>query len=451
MPYTPVCGTLIVPENRAAPDGPLVRLPVMIFKSTSEAPRPDPVIYLTGGGGVNQLEAEQLTWYQSVVADVLKTRDFIFYNQRGATLTEPALACPGYEELVRELAGQAMSWQARYAEQVTFWLACQDDLLARGIDLTMYTSAANAADADDLRVALGYEQANYYGTSYGTRLGLTLIRDYPEGVRSIILDSVYPPQINYYSEYAGNAVRAFDAVFAGCHADEGCNRRHPHLETTFYQVVDALNREPETFTFTWGDVIVDGSGFMEAVYLLLYNAETIPDIPVLIDNTHAADLGFLRSMAPALAYVPDINLAAFYSIQCYEETPFDTYAHTQAKAAGLPAPVVDFYTGAFAKFHFDLCASWRVAPANAIEQAPVTTDVPALVLAGQFDPITPPAWGRSTAEALPASFFYEFPGLGHGVMRADACGRAVGLQFIDNPLTEPDTSCIQTLPAPAFK
>ena len=162
-------------------------------------------------------------------------------------------------------------------------------------------------------------------------------------------------------------------------------------------------------------------------------------------------LNFVRSMAPALSYVPDISLAVFYCIQCHEEIPFDTYAHAQAAAAGLPAPVVDYYVDAFAKFHFDLCAEWQVAPADAIEAQAVVSDVPALVFAGQFDPITPPEWGRSAAEALPNSHFYEFPGLGHGVMRANACGLEIGLQFIDDPTAELDASCIDALPAPVFR
>ena len=284
--YVYECGTLIVPEDRSTPEGPQVHLPVLILKSTSTDPQPDPLIYLTGGGGANQLETAQFEYYQAVIDGVLAHRDFIFYNQRGVTFTEPALACPGYKELMRDLVGQPMSWVERYAAQKDFWLACQDDLLIQGIDLNMYNSAVNAADANDLRVALGYEQANYYGTSYGTRFGLDLIRDFPEGVRSIILDSVYPPQVDYYSEYALDAVRAYDVVFESCRTDADCRTRYPDLETTFYEVVDSLNRAPETFKYDFGSVVLDGGGFMEIAYLLLYSGETVGDLPTLIQDTH---------------------------------------------------------------------------------------------------------------------------------------------------------------------
>jgi pimeloyl-ACP methyl ester carboxylesterase len=82
---------------------------------------------------------------------------------------------------------------------------------------------------------------------------------------------------------------------------------------------------------------------------------------------------------------------------------------------------------------------------------PVVSDVPALIFAGQFDPITPSAWGQLAAETLSNSFFYEFPNLGHGVMDSDRCALEIGLQFLDDPTTEPDVCCMDALPGPSFK
>src|SRR5690606_39073830 len=97
---------------------------------------------------------------------------------RGTGYSQPFLGCYGDEEAEDNLA---------YAR------LCHADLTAQGIRLNAYTSAENAADIADLRVALGYEQVNLYGISYGTRLALTIMRDHPQGIRSVVLDSVYPP------------------------------------------------------------------------------------------------------------------------------------------------------------------------------------------------------------------------------------------------------------------
>src|SRR5690606_39226772 len=95
---------------------------------------------------------------------------------------------------------------------------CRERLLAEGVNLAVYDSAASAADVDDLRRALGYEQFNLYGISYGTRLAKTIMRDCPEGVRSVILDSSYPFAADLVAEMPANASRAFETFFAGCEA-----------------------------------------------------------------------------------------------------------------------------------------------------------------------------------------------------------------------------------------
>ena len=89
-------------------------------------------------------------------------------------------------------------------------------------------------------------------------------------------------------------------------------------------------------------------------------------------------------------------------------------------------------------------------PADAIESRAVMSAIPTLVLAGSYDPVTPPAWGKSTAAALENAYYYEFPHVGHGIMRSTACGLSIGLQFLDDPDSEPDTSCVATMPPPDF-
>ena len=78
---------------------------------------------------------------------------------------------------------------------------------------------------------------------------------------------------------------------------------------------------------------------------------------------------------------------------------------------------------------------------------PVLASVADRLVAGPV----PPEWGRLAPETLGNHFFYEFPGLGHGIMRSDVCGLEGGLQFIDDHTAEPDVSCIDQLAGPDFK
>lgn len=97
-----------------------------------------------------------------------------------------------------------------------------------------------------------------------------------------------------------------------------------------------------------------------------------------------------------------------------------------------------------------ICEAWDVGVADPIENQPVSSDVPTLIFAGRYDPITPPAWGSLAAETLSHSYFYEFPAIGHGVVRANECALEIGLQFLADPLLEPDSACLAELTSPDF-
>ena len=333
---------------------------------------------------------------------------------------------------------------------MNYLAACEASLTESGVDLTQYNSATNAADARDVRIALGYDEANYYGTSYGTRLGLDLIRDYPEGVRSIILDSVYPPEVGYYSEYATTMHRAFAAVFEGCAKDSSCSARYPDLESDFYATVDRLNAEPQLVDSPFGPVSADGGVFMDAMAIYLYSPEWIPRAPQAMDAVAHGDLRPLRDVVVGAVTAPDINWTMFYAMQCREELPFEDFGQAVALGESLPAQITEHYTDGFTRFHFEMCEKSTSGIATATESVAVESPVPALVLAGGYDPATPPYWSEAAATSLGNAVYVECPTMGHGIMRSNRCGLQIGLAFLDEPAADLDTSCVDDLPAVRF-
>jgi pimeloyl-ACP methyl ester carboxylesterase len=444
----PECGYLVVPEDRSQPDGPTVRLHAAIFRSIGPNPAPDPVIYLMGGGAYNALDSAAF-YMEAVGNEILMRRDFIMYNQRGAHYNEPSLECPGYEELMAALIERGASLEERDAETLDFMLACQENLLAQGINLNMYDTDANAADANDLRIALGYEQANYYGTSYGTRLGLEIMRDYPEGVRSVILDSVYPPQVDFYSSIAAGADRAFNTVLGDCAESPSSVFSYGDIDERLPRLVEQLNEDPVTLELENGQVAeVDGNVFLDALFLAMYPADAIPFIPYFVRSAEHRDLEPLSwAITQNMEVGGEIAWGARNSMECREDVAFDSYENALARAADVPEPIAAFFT---MSYPYNLCESWQVTPADPSVNEPVVSNVPALVLAGRYDPVTPPEWSRLAAETLSSSFYYEFPNVGHGVMRSDRCALDIGLQFVEDPTTEPDTSCMELLGIPDF-
>jgi pimeloyl-ACP methyl ester carboxylesterase len=278
---------------------------------------------------------------------------------------------------------------------------------------------------------------------------LDVLRDYPEAVRSAILDSVYPPQVSLYVALPHAAQRAFETVFDDCTADPGCAARYPDLRDTFYRLVNELNADPLYVGTIW----VDGNMFLDAIYFALYHEYAIPQIPKWIEQASHGDhrglvwfyeVGMVNDNADrAVAH------GVHYSLLCREEAPFNDPADALARADELH-PAIQEWMG-WPPADLSICDAWDVGIADPIENQPVTSNVPTLVFAGRFDPITPPAWGRLAAETLSQSHFYEFPNIGHGVMRANRCALEMGLSFLADPTEAPDSTCLTEEMPPDFK
>lgn len=436
------CGYLTVPEDRNLPDGSTIRLHVAVFKSTSPDPALDPVIHLYGGPGGSLLDL--VNYYLNVGGyDFLKTRDYVLFSQRGTRYAEPYLDCPGAVELMWEMSGRGLTYYERRMEEIDFYLACQEDLLDRGINLTTYNSTENAADVNDLRFVLGYEQVNLYGVSYGARLALAVMRDFPNAVRSAIIDSGYPMNIHINHEFALSAARAFDLIFEGCAADTTCDSRYPDLETTFYRVIDNLNNNPALVSLSRGEVYIDGDDIIDLTFGSLYTfygPDGVSWIPQMITIADRGDLQDLASAFEVMFADSNFSEGMYYSVLCREEVPFDSYETARSLTADLQSQIQDHYV---TPSMFNICDAWESGQIDPEKKEPVNSDIPALVLTGQYDPITPPSYNRIIAETLSNSFFYEIPGIGHGAMRGNKCALDIGLQFLDDPTSEPDASCLQ--------
>ena len=281
------CGYLTVPEDRSNSGGATIRLHVAVFKSASENPAADPIVYLEGGPGGSTLELISLT-FNSFFAPLQRDRDLILFDQRGVGVSEPVLDCPEAVEAVYDSLGKDLSTEAWASRNTESACLCRDSLTDSGVNLSAYTSAENAADLNDLRQALGYQEWNLLGVSYGTKLALTAMRDFPQGIRSVILDSTYPPQVDAYSSIYSGADRAFAVLFDGCSADPVCDAAYPELETRFYELVDELEQNPVQLRIahplTGRSVrsVLDGDALVGFLFQSLYATDLIPTLPELI-------------------------------------------------------------------------------------------------------------------------------------------------------------------------
>lgn len=443
------CGFVTVPERHNQPNARTIRLTVVRFRSLSSTPDPVPMIYLSGGpGGKNE---GLVKYFDTAFTGVIGARDVIVFDPRGVGMSQPALECP--EAIAQQFEDYTQRLRANDRDDhlVAAALRCRDRLVGQGIDLAAYTSAQSAADVDDIRTALGYRQVDLLGISYGTRLALTVVRDFPTIVHSILLDSVVPLDLNLYQQRAGSFDRALTMLFAACAADKGCAASYPTLEADFTAVVATLNTQPVTVGVTdptgaGHDVLVTGDRFVGALFDWLYRPSAMEYIPGAIEQlkggAHTLLAQLLGSTLSATTFGHTQGLQ--YSVVCNELVPFETPAAVMASVQGARPELRGALAGVDSIF--TICAQWPHDPADPREHRAVTSDVPTLVLESGNDPVTPPAFGQRAARTLSRSVYVETPGIGHSVVaNGGPCVQTIVRAFYANPIPQEFGACVTGL------
>jgi pimeloyl-ACP methyl ester carboxylesterase len=432
----------VVPENRGRPESPRIRLHVAIFRSRTGLFVPDPVVHLAGGPGSSSLDVAAYMFGQGLDA-VLNRRDLILFDQRGTGYSQPRLDCSERETVTPLVLDGSLPPEGIRQAILDAFRRCRERLLAQGIDLSAYHSAASAADLNDLRLALGYEKLNLYAVSYGTRLALTTMRDFPAAVRSAVLDSAYPLQVNLYTALAPNAERALNAFFNRCVVDPGCSSAYPDLRSVFYSLVDQLNDRPVFVSLTAGGaertVKLDGGLLIDVLFGGLYNPAVTASMPEMIFDVRQGNYDILRRRL-ALYFDTGSALGMQMAVQCAEEIPFNAVEEAFLAAQNVQPQIAAFFPQNVQPL-FEVCREWTAAMPDPRENEPVHSDIPSLILAGEVDPITPPEWGRMVESDLANAYFYEFPGHGHWVTRSSSCALQMSLAFWDDPSVDPGFVC----------
>lgn len=448
-----VCGALTVPLDRSVAGGPTIDLMVGIAKATSAHPQPDPIIYLVGGpGGPAMLIGPAL------VAEGWNTdRDVIVLNQRGTSFTTPAAVCPALDEYSASAVGVALTDPAVAEQRLAAVSACRQALA--GQDLAAYNTIANAQDVGDLRVALGIAEWNVVGSSYGTDLALQVLRLAPEGIRSVVLDSVLPPSVNLVEDRWAAMKSASGAVFAACGAQPTCATAYPELEQEFDRLLIDLTTQPRSIQLTEPaggpaiTVTIDGYALLSLLTSAASQPGGFTSVPSMI---HELATGGGQAAAAQLAagfgLPPGFNgYGLLYGVVCREFVPHTSREDVTAAAyqafpqipATLAALVPNLGTP------FDECNTWDVPPIDKTELIDVPSDVPTLLLSGSFDTQTPPADAARITTTMTKGIHEIIPGAGHVVSLGYPCAHTMIFSFLDR-LTEVDDSCVTNAAVPQF-
>jgi pimeloyl-ACP methyl ester carboxylesterase len=432
------CGTLTVPEDYSKPNGRQVVLPFAVLASSAATPLADPVIYLQGGPGestfTSLIELANL-------GPIRETREVILLEQRGSGAANPSLDCGGTTDPT-ELA------------------TCYGDLRAQGVDFEQYNNVNSARDFEMLRRALNIAQWNLFGVSYGTTLAMYVMRQFPDGVRSVVLDSPTAPGADIARADVTSQLDGLSRMFERCSADEACNARYPDLRNRFLETMSRLDAQPVALTGSAAQIIgdsLDSGAFVGQVIGGLAGWSLMDRMPALVDAVSRQEFERLpaileQASSPATPIGDDLPPFASglgLSIYCGElhysrlaDGPDNTAEQWPELVWQNLVPV-----------YFVACKEgvWPIRPVDRKLLARVNSSVPTLILLGALDPLTSRAEAQRAAAGLRNGFSVTVPEATHSIAVNNVCTLDIMKTFVDKPATNPDQSCLSAIPKRRYR
>jgi pimeloyl-ACP methyl ester carboxylesterase len=456
------CGTLTVLAHHGEPDRGKLRLFVARIQPGTSQPAPDPVLSVGGDLGV----APDYVTLGTQAAGL--GREVVVLDVRGTGRSEPSLGCPEVDALP-DSPMQVRVDDPRTRKQLLQAIsACRDRLVSQRVDLAAFDLREIAADAEDLRVALGIERWNVLATGTTSRIALEYLRHYPAHVRAAVLDGPEWPGVDPFVESVQATRHAIAELVAACAADSVCRRLAPHLGRDLETVLGRLHAKPYVADFgTKGRVYFDAGWFL--VWLRARLSFLRPPgtfVPHAIAEFAQGSDGVLRMQAFRLlggesaslgqqlcqGFLPNCwtqlvrSLGLYLSVMCRDVVPFTDARSLPNLAGDDPA-----FDEAYGHSPFlGACGVWDAGRGDPIVATPVRSDVPVLVIVGRFDPFGMLPYAKQGTSTLPNSSVLVSPVNGHVAtgteqQKPNSCMVRVRDAWLDNPTSTPDTSCIDRL------
>lgn len=438
------CGTLEVYENRATKKGRMISLNILVLPATGEKREPDPLVYFAGGPG--SAATEDALGFAPEFTKIREHRDLVFVDQRGTGKSHP-LNCEFYNP-------NDLQSYLGYFMPLDDIRKCRPQLEANA-DLKLYTTTIAMDDMDEVRAALGYEQINLFGGSYGTRAALTYLKRYPKRVRTATLQGVAPTNLHMPSDFPLGNERALQGVIAECAADEACNKAFPNLKEEAKSLLAQLIKGPvevEVQKPNSSDrvkVKLSRDLAAEAIRYMLYNPRAASRMPLVIHL--AAQGNFVPLAESAIRYrrflVGTGSNGMYLSVTCAEDLPWIKPGEGERMAANT------FLGDYRLRQQREACALWPRAEIERDYGKPVRADAPVLIVTGEWDPVTPPSNGDAVAKTLPNSLHIVVPHGAHGLggLENIDCVVRIMTEFVERGTSKGiDTSCVKTIRRSGF-
>lgn len=415
------CSSLEVAESPDPASSRRIRLAIAMVPAEGAA-QADPVYMIAGGPGQSALQS-----YPQVHAafhHVRRNRHVILVDARGTGGSQP-LRCQDAEgqDAFTDPEHESPQKAREMAEH------CRD-ALSKTADLRYYTTGDHIRDLDTVRQALGVEQINLVGISYGTRVAQQYAKTFPAHARSLVLDSVVPNTLALGEEHARNLESALNAHFERCRATPACLAQlgdPVHQLQAIRQRLEAGEIKPARYrdpvSGEWREEVPRYSHLAGLLRMYAYHPATAATLPLILHETASQRYESLLAQSRMLA--SSLSDAIYHgmqlSVMCSEDVD-DFRSHNDDADTVLGAALVELSR--------IQCAVWPKGQRAASFREPLRGDTPVLALSGELDPVTPPRYGDEVVATLPRGRHLTLAGQGHGVLGI-GCMPRLFAQFIE--------------------
>lgn len=403
-------GYLIVPEDRGNTKSRKIKIPFVFFRKPGSAEKKGITLFTTGGPGYSTIANIDSVGYDS---GFLKYGGFIVFDQRGTKRSSTCLDCPEIDTAIKISYKRNLPQKRLVLEAVK---KCREKLLAQGINLSAYNTIESAKDINDLRLALQLGSLNLVGISYSGGLMLTVARNHPEGVRSLILNSPLPGYVNYEEHALFNINEALNQVFENCQADSSRKEIYKDLKSRFQQYFTSITGKEFSVSYLekgTKDSLKINYGKSELLDVIInhMNTSQVKSVPFimneLINGKHA---DYVREVMDGYFSGDDkLSRGMRYSVYCTEQIAYsnEKLIHDQE----LVMPWLSGYV--FNNVDHEICNCWKVEPEPAEVKSPVYSSIPVLMSAGDIDPWCRPFYNQLIKRYMPNSQLLVFHNRGH--------------------------------------
>lgn len=436
------CAWYEVAENPQAQDGNKIRLFVARLPAKRHVKHiNDPVLFIAGGPG--QAASESYLFADHIWESLAKNRDFYLIDQRGTGYSNYM----GCDDLLNNEQLVNMDYDSEKVKQLA-----RDCVAMLPGDARFYTTDITVQDFDELRSALGIEKWNLLGVSYGTRVATHYMRSFPKSVRTVVLDSVVPPQHILGSEIAARSQQTLDVLFERCETNSQCHERMPELRKNVEALLSKLDDDPVSIrveNFKTGkieDMTFTREHLVTLVRMYLYNPRTLALLPPMLHE--AAQNGNYSPIARAATNTAEnlqnsMATGLHNGVMCTEEYPYYENISEDEKDASRSS-----YMGMdLIQLMQDVCSVWPQGETIAAMKEPLISDIPTLLLSGEFDPITPPAYAEKTLQTLSNARHLVLKGQGHFVSGTGCTPHLVEKFVTDASSASLNTRCLDRISA----